>query len=94
MEDFAKKSLEIFILSGQSNMSGHGGIIAITAEDGSETRKWDGIVPSECEAEPGAILRLNKNLEWEEAHEPLHADIEIGMISLHPDVQIAALKEV
>jgi hypothetical protein len=74
MADFAKKSLEIFILSGQSNMSGRGG-----AEDGSKSSKWDGVVPAECATEPGAILRLNRNLEWEEAHEPLHAGIDLGM---------------
>jgi hypothetical protein len=79
MADPTKKCLEIFILSGQSNMSGRGGIIITTAEDGSKSSKWDGVVPAECATEPGAILRLNRNLEWEEAHEPLHAGIDLGM---------------
>ncbi|XP_024402321.1 probable carbohydrate esterase At4g34215 [Physcomitrium patens] len=70
------KGFEIFILSGQSNMSGRGGMQTIVAKDGSTSRKWDGIVPAECAAEPGSILRLNKNLEWEEAHEPTHIDID------------------
>lgn len=85
MADCSKKSLEIFILSGQSNMSGRGGIRTTTAGDGSTIREWDGILPAECATESGAILRLNKNLDWEEAHEPLHADIDVGMKVHHPD---------
>ena len=65
-------------------MSGRGGV-KMAADHGSTFTKWDGILPAECATEPGAILRLNKNLEWEEAHEPLHADIDLGMIVLHPD---------
>lgn len=58
----------IFILAGQSNMSGRGGVINAT---------WDGTVPPECRPNP-AILRLNANLHWEEAEEPLHRDIDVN----------------
>ncbi|RVW40493.1 putative carbohydrate esterase [Vitis vinifera] len=56
----------IFILAGQSNMAGRGGVINGT---------WDGIVPSECQPNP-SILRLTAGLTWVEAREPLHADID------------------
>ncbi|KAB1208432.1 hypothetical protein CJ030_MR7G022710 [Morella rubra] len=57
---------EIFILSGQSNMSGHGGV--------TNRRHWDGVVPPECQPNP-SVLRLSAGLHWEKAREPLHADI-------------------
>ncbi|KAF3795835.1 putative carbohydrate esterase [Nymphaea thermarum] len=60
----------IFILSGQSNMSGRGGV---------EGKKWDGVVPPECRPSP-AILRLNAHLRWEEARDPLHADIDTAKV--------------
>ena len=59
----------IFILSGQSNMAGHGGVIR-----SHHHRQWDGVVPPECRPDP-SILRLSAALQWEPAHEPLHADI-------------------
>ncbi|XP_010107887.2 probable carbohydrate esterase At4g34215 [Morus notabilis] len=59
---------QIFILSGQSNMAGRGGV--------DQTRhRWDGVVPLECQPHP-SILRLSAKLNWEPAHEPLHADID------------------
>lgn len=58
-------------------MSGRGGVEFV---DGSGHKKWDGKIPAECEAEPGSILRLSRALEWEEAHEPLHADIDSGKL--------------
>eukprot|EP01018_Ginkgo_biloba_P039952 Gb_40410 [translate_table: standard] len=58
--------MDIFILSGQSNMAGRGGVIG---------HKWDKIVPEECQSHP-SILRLNSHLHWEEAHVPLHKDID------------------
>lgn len=58
---------QIFILSGQSNMAGRGGV--------SHQKKWDGVVPPACRSHP-SILRLNAHLKWEEAREPLHADID------------------
>ncbi|XP_066393912.1 probable carbohydrate esterase At4g34215 [Miscanthus floridulus] len=60
----------VFILAGQSNMSGRGG-----ATNGT----WDGIVPPEC-APSERILRLSPSLRWEEAREPLHAGIDVGNV--------------
>ncbi|CAK9135363.1 unnamed protein product [Ilex paraguariensis] len=56
----------IFLLAGQSNMSGRGGVVNQT---------WDGVVPPECRPNP-SILRLSAGLSWEEAYEPLHKDID------------------
>ncbi|XVF45074.1 hypothetical protein PTKIN_Ptkin02bG0176400 [Pterospermum kingtungense] len=60
-------SKHIFILSGQSNMAGRGGV--------SKHHHWDGIVPPECQPHP-SILRLSAKLNWELAREPLHFDID------------------
>lgn len=51
-------------------MSGRGGV---------EGKKWDGVVPPECRPSP-AILRLNAHLRWEEARDPLHADIDTAKV--------------
>jgi hypothetical protein len=72
------RGLEIFTLAGQSNMSGRGGMQFKEAADGYKYMMWDGVIPEECNAEPGSILRLTASLEWEEAHEPLHYDIDPG----------------
>lgn len=56
----------VFLLAGQSNMAGRGGVLA---------NRWDGIVPPDCAPSP-SILRLSPQLRWEEAHEPLHAGID------------------
>lgn len=66
-----KSQKHIFILSGQSNMSGRGGII----KNHHNHKHWDGVVPPECRPDP-SILRLSAALHWEPAHEPLHADID------------------
>ncbi|XP_030486322.2 probable carbohydrate esterase At4g34215 isoform X1 [Cannabis sativa] len=58
---------QIFILSGQSNMAGRGGV--------NKNHKWDGVVPPECRPNHG-ILRLSAKLHWETAHEPTHKDID------------------
>uniref|UniRef100_A0ACD5UZK9 Uncharacterized protein n=1 Tax=Avena sativa TaxID=4498 RepID=A0ACD5UZK9_AVESA len=58
--------MRIFVLSGQSNMAGRGGV---------HHKRWDGVVPPECAPSP-SILRLSAALAWEEAREPLHADID------------------
>ncbi|CAL0323802.1 unnamed protein product [Lupinus luteus] len=60
--------MDIFILAGQSNMAGRGNV---------KEGKWDGNVPPECKPNP-SILRLSANLKWEEAREPLHADIDVS----------------
>ncbi|KAL8533477.1 hypothetical protein ACS0TY_009755 [Phlomoides rotata] len=56
----------IILLAGQSNMVGEGGV------DGSFI--WDGLVPPESQPNPN-ILRLNPELQWEVAREPLHQGI-------------------
>lgn len=58
---------QIFILSGQSNMAGRGGV--------TKHHHWDGVVPHECQPHP-SILRFSAELHWEPAREPLHADID------------------
>ncbi|KAM0025071.1 putative sialate O-acetylesterase domain, SGNH hydrolase superfamily [Helianthus debilis subsp. tardiflorus] len=58
---------QIFILSGQSNMAGRGGV---------KNKQWDRIVPDDCKPDPSTIHRLNASLIWETAQEPLHADID------------------
>uniref|UniRef100_A0A804MI23 Sialate O-acetylesterase domain-containing protein n=1 Tax=Zea mays TaxID=4577 RepID=A0A804MI23_MAIZE len=58
--------MRIFVLSGQSNMAGRGGV---------HHKHWDGVVPPECAPDP-SILRLSSAQQWEEAREPLHADID------------------
>ncbi|XP_058727154.1 probable carbohydrate esterase At4g34215 [Vicia villosa] len=59
---------DIFILAGQSNMAGRGGVF---------NGKWVGVVPKECTPSP-SVLRLSAKLVWEEAREPLHRDIDVG----------------
>uniref|UniRef100_A0A1J3GYU5 Putative carbohydrate esterase n=1 Tax=Noccaea caerulescens TaxID=107243 RepID=A0A1J3GYU5_NOCCA len=67
---------QIFILSGQSNMAGRGGVV----KDHHLNRwVWDQIVPPECSPDL-SILRLSADLRWEEAREPLHADIDTGKV--------------
>ncbi|MCL7034093.1 hypothetical protein MKW94_029995 [Papaver nudicaule] len=65
LNSFLEKN--IFVLAGQSNMSGRGGVVNQT---------WDKIVPPECQPNP-SILRLNSRLRWEQAREPLHFDIDV-----------------
>ncbi|EFJ11760.1 hypothetical protein SELMODRAFT_122285 [Selaginella moellendorffii] len=69
------ESLDVVILSGQSNMAGRGGVHAV-----GQRREWDGFVPQESWAPNGTIKRLNVDLEWEDAAEPLHRDIDTGKV--------------
>ncbi|KAF1882568.1 hypothetical protein Lal_00002746 [Lupinus albus] len=64
----SKAKMDIFILAGQSNMAGRGNV---------KEGKWNGNVPPECKPNP-SIQRLSANLQWEEAREPLHADIDVS----------------
>ncbi|KAL8165995.1 hypothetical protein V2J09_007494 [Rumex salicifolius] len=59
---------KIFILAGQSNMAGRGGV------DGGE---WNRIVPPENKPNP-SILRLDAHGKWRPARDPLHADIDFN----------------
>ncbi|KAK4424225.1 putative carbohydrate esterase [Sesamum alatum] len=67
--DEARPAKQIFILSGQSNMSGRGGV-------DRHTKHWDGVVPPESSPDASKITRLNAHLHWEVAREPLHHDID------------------
>ncbi|XP_023525343.1 probable carbohydrate esterase At4g34215 [Cucurbita pepo subsp. pepo] len=62
----------IFLLAGQSNMAGRGGVTNSTL---THRPTWDGVVPPQCSPNP-SILRLASDLTWVEAREPLHADID------------------
>ncbi|KAI3980552.1 hypothetical protein MKX01_025117 [Papaver californicum] len=64
---FTINNKQIFILSGQSNMAGRGGV--------NSHKFFDGILPPECQPDP-KIFRLDAHLKWVEAREPLHADID------------------
>ncbi|KAH6801290.1 carbohydrate esterase [Perilla frutescens var. hirtella] len=65
----------VFILSGQSNMAGRGGVAKVNNKS-----QWDGRIPPECESKP-QIVRLNNELLWEEAEEPLHEGISLSNCS-------------
>lgn len=67
----------VFILAGQSNISGRGGVINHSLRPGVVNESWDGVIPRECESNP-KILRLSGELKWVEAHEPLHKDIDVN----------------
>lgn len=71
MADSDPKCKQIFILSGQSNMAGRGGVL----RSHNNTKHWDGVVPPECASHP-SIRRLSAGIHWEEAKEPLHFDID------------------
>ncbi|KAI3762999.1 hypothetical protein L1987_53444 [Smallanthus sonchifolius] len=66
----AAANKSIFILSGQSNMSGRGGVVNLN---------WDGYIPPESSSNP-SILRLNAKLSWEVAAEPLHRNIDVAKV--------------
>ncbi|XP_019180369.1 PREDICTED: probable carbohydrate esterase At4g34215 [Ipomoea nil] len=72
----AQNQKAIFILAGQSNMAGRGGINYVNATpEIPNGQVWDHYIPPECQSNPH-ILRLNANLTWVVANEPLHADID------------------
>ncbi|KAL4595126.1 hypothetical protein ACB092_12G069000 [Castanea dentata] len=57
---------KIFLLAGQSNMAGRGGV---------NNNTWDMKIPPESNPSP-FILQLSSNKTWVVAHEPLHKDID------------------
>ncbi|EYU25475.1 hypothetical protein ABFS82_03G039200 [Erythranthe guttata] len=67
-ENLSDEFKSIFILAGQSNMAGRAGVIS---------GKFTGEMPPACAPSP-FILRLNPNLTWEEARDPLHEGIDIN----------------
>ncbi|XP_040998116.1 probable carbohydrate esterase At4g34215 [Juglans microcarpa x Juglans regia] len=62
----------IFLLAGQSNMAGRGGIYNDTK---TNLLKWDGMFPPQCNPTPN-ILTLSLNKTWDIASEPLHKEID------------------
>ncbi|XP_039781637.1 probable carbohydrate esterase At4g34215 isoform X3 [Panicum virgatum] len=66
LADVPPSNKVVFILAGQSNMAGRGGVVA---------NRWDGRVPADCAPSP-AVLRLTPDLRWEQAREPLHQGID------------------
>ncbi|KAM1106381.1 hypothetical protein ACFX13_003304 [Malus domestica] len=73
MDSLTPDAKQIFILSGQSNMAGRGGVFR--DHHHHNRQQWDGVVPSECQPHP-SIHRLDAHLRWVPAREPLHADID------------------
>ncbi|GLU04214.1 hypothetical protein SLE2022_213730 [Rubroshorea leprosula] len=65
------QKLNIFILAGQSNMAGRGGVVNDT---------WDRVVPPQCQPNP-SIYRLSADLAWVPAREPLHNDIDMAKVT-------------
>ena len=76
-QQLQQQSKNIFILAGQSNMAGRGGVVNNTI---TGIATWDGIVPPQCSPNP-SILKLSANLTWVLAHEPLHSDIDFNKIN-------------
>ncbi|KAH6782248.1 carbohydrate esterase [Perilla frutescens var. frutescens] len=60
-------------------MAGRGGI---------SYNKWDRVIPAEDKADP-QILRFNSKLTWEEAHDPLHQDIDPKTCGVGPGMSFA-----
>ncbi|GAV70474.1 DUF303 domain-containing protein [Cephalotus follicularis] len=76
-KNLSQNPLNIFILAGQSNMAGRGGVVNDT---NTGVTTWDGIVPPQCQPNP-SIFKLSAKLTWVQAHEPLHADIDVAKIN-------------
>lgn len=55
---------------------------------GNGNPKFDQQIPAECQPSP-KILRLNANLAWEEAHDPLHVDIDPKVAGIGPGMSFA-----
>ncbi|CAN4092651.1 unnamed protein product [Withania somnifera] len=74
--DSVKKKVQVFLLAGQSNMAGRGGVIRIVV-GGNITKAWNGFVPQESQ-------------KWEEAHEPLNYGIDcLASCGLGPGMAFA-----
>jgi len=72
----ASPKISIFILAGQSNMAGRGGV----RFDQKGKKVWDENTPPACRPTAGLILRFNSEYSWEMAVEPLHRDIDTGNV--------------
>lgn len=65
-------------------MAGRGGVF----RDHHHHQHWDRVVPNECGPHP-SIHRLSAHLQWEPAHEPLHADIDAKVCGVGPGMAFA-----
>lgn len=74
----------IFILAGQSNMAGRGGVYYWPPP-----LHWDHIEPVDIKPDNSKIFRLNAQLGWEGAAEPLHHDIDPKMCGVGPGMAFA-----
>ncbi|CAN4122636.1 unnamed protein product [Withania somnifera] len=84
-----KKNLQVFLLAGQSNMGGSGGVRRQIEKGIVKNASWDGFVPKECKPNP-MVLRLNAAEKWEKAHEPLNYGIDcIRYCGLGPGMAFA-----
>ncbi|XP_060194047.1 probable carbohydrate esterase At4g34215 [Lycium barbarum] len=83
-----KKNVQVFLLAGQSNMAGRGGVIRKIV-GGNVTKVWNGFVPQECKPNQ-KIIRFNAAQKWEEAHEPLNYGIDcLASCGLGPGMAFA-----
>ncbi|KAM3237398.1 putative carbohydrate esterase [Capsicum chacoense] len=83
-----KKNIQVFLLAGQSNMAGRGGVFRKVV-GGNVTKVWDGFVPEECKPNR-KIIRFNVAQKWEEAHEPLNYGIDcLSSCGLGPGMAFA-----
>ena len=67
--------MDVFLLAGQSNLAGRGGVISTTGGEGELQRAWDGVVPDACQTSGVWCLRPDGEA-WVAAREPLHAGAE------------------
>lgn len=74
----------IFILAGQSNMAGRGGVYYWP-----KPLHWDHITPDDIKPDNSTIFRLTAQLGWEGATEPLHHDIDPKMCGVGPGMAFA-----
>ncbi|XP_009586847.1 putative carbohydrate esterase At4g34215 [Nicotiana tabacum] len=88
-DNTGKNNLQIFLLAGQSNMAGRGGVTKEVSTEGTITKVWNGFVPQECKPNQ-KILRFNAALKWEEAHEPMNYGIDcLASCGLGPGMAFA-----
>lgn len=69
----ATSPANIFILAGQSNMAGRGGV---SKDPTTDKNVWDGYIPPESQPNQ-SIFRFTADMVWEQAREPLHWDIDV-----------------
>lgn len=70
----------IFILAGQSNMAGRGGV--------EYNKYWNKVVPPENKPSP-QIMRFSAKQQWEEARDPLHTNIDHKICGIGPGMSFA-----